>query len=85
MQLMCQNRLDMAEIETRFGIDFETYFQEALLALKPLQADGLLTIQNRQIEFSPLGRIFSRNIAMPFDAYLKQQTQTQKPLFSKTL
>lgn len=85
MQLMCQNRLDVSEIEARFGIDFDAYFHEALHALKPLQADGLLTIHNRQIEFSPLGRIFSRNIAMPFDAYLKDQTQTQKPLFSKTL
>ena len=86
MQLMCQNRLDFASIDARFGIHFETHFAEALNALKPLEADGLLTIENRRIEFSPLGRIFSRNIAMPFDAYLQGQIAgTQKPLFSKTL
>jgi oxygen-independent coproporphyrinogen-3 oxidase len=86
MQLMCQNRLDFASIDARFGIHFETHFAEALNALKPLEADGLLTIKHRRIEFSPLGRIFSRNIAMPFDAYLHGQIAgTQKPLFSKTL
>jgi oxygen-independent coproporphyrinogen-3 oxidase len=86
MQLMCQNRLDFASIDARFKITFETYFADALEALKPLEADGLLTIKHRRIEFSPLGRIFSRNIAMPFDAYLQGQiASTQKPLFSKTL
>jgi oxygen-independent coproporphyrinogen-3 oxidase len=86
MQLMCQNRLDFASIDAQFGITFETHFAEALNALKPLEADGLLSIKHRRIEFSPLGRIFSRNIAMPFDAYLQGQIAgTQKPLFSKTL
>ena len=86
MQLMCQNRLDFASIDAQFGITFETHFAEALNALKPLEADGLLSIKHRRIEFSPLGRIFSRNIAMPFDAYLQGQiASTQKPLFSKTL
>ena len=86
MQLMCQNRLDFASIDAQFKIHFENYFADALEALKALEADGLLSIQNRVIEFSPLGRIFSRNIAMPFDAYFKGQSSgTQKPLFSKTL
>ncbi len=86
MQLMCQNRLDFASIDAQFKITFESYFADALEALEPLEADGLLSIENRRIEFSPLGRIFSRNIAMPFDAYLQAQVSgSQKPLFSKTL
>jgi oxygen-independent coproporphyrinogen-3 oxidase len=31
------------------------------------------------------GRIFLRNIAMPFDAYLHQQSVEIKPRYSKTL
>jgi len=83
-RLMCDNRLDMASIDAQFDITFEDYFKEPLAQMTLLIEDGLLTIENRRMEFSPLGRIFSRNIAMPFDAYLQEQRK-KKNLFSKTL
>lgn len=89
-RLMCDNRLNFESIEQQFGIVFDTYFADALEGLKPLLADGLATLEADVLEFTPLGRIFSRNIAMCFDAYLPQPNQTntaEKPtaLFSKTL
>ena len=43
-----------------------------------------LTLNDARIEVAPLGRIFIRNIAMAFDAYLSK-TEARKQTFSKTL
>jgi oxygen-independent coproporphyrinogen III oxidase len=84
MEVMCMNRLRYADIQTAFGVDVPTYFEEAIRALAPLAEDGLCIITPEGIELTPLGRIFSRNIAMAFDGYLKPATEG-KPLYSKTL
>ena len=36
-----------------------------------------------EVRATPLGRIFLRNLAMPFDAYLA--APSEKPVFSRTL
>jgi oxygen-independent coproporphyrinogen-3 oxidase len=46
--------------------------------------DGLLTLTEAGFTVTPLGRLFSRNIAMPFDAYLPAMSG-DKPTFSKTV
>jgi oxygen-independent coproporphyrinogen III oxidase len=82
---MCLNRLNFEEIERAFQIDVPTYFQDALQALEPLMQDGLLERHAAGLEFTPLGRMFSRNIAMPFDAYLPAPVSGQASRFSRTL
>ena len=69
-QLMCQGRVDLADIEARYGVDFRAYFQEALERLQPLVADGLLVIEPAALTVTPGGRFLLRSIAMCFDAYL---------------
>jgi oxygen-independent coproporphyrinogen-3 oxidase len=32
-----------------------------------------------------IGRLFVRNVAMPFDAYLEKQRMAKKPMFSRTV
>jgi oxygen-independent coproporphyrinogen-3 oxidase len=81
--LLCHGIVVRDEIEERFGIDFEAEFGPALEALAPCVADGLVTIDAREIRATPLGRIFLRNLAMPFDAYLG--TSAERPVFSRTL
>jgi oxygen-independent coproporphyrinogen-3 oxidase len=81
--LLCHGVVVRAEIEARYGIRFETEFASALEALAPCAADGLVTVDAREIRATPLGRIFLRNLAMPFDAYLGQPAE--KPVFSRTL
>ena len=44
-----------------------------------------MELTNDEIRVTLLGRIFIRNVAMPFDRYLKEQQMDKKPLFSKTL
>jgi oxygen-independent coproporphyrinogen-3 oxidase len=43
-RLMCLGKVDMAAVERRYGIDFASYFSEALERLHPLVADGLATV-----------------------------------------
>jgi oxygen-independent coproporphyrinogen-3 oxidase len=84
-RLMCHCVLYFREIEQEFGIEFQSYFAEALDALRQPEDDGLVRVHGDRIEVRPLGRIFLRNLAMPFDAYLARQREGEKPVFSKTL
>ncbi|MBX7489954.1 oxygen-independent coproporphyrinogen III oxidase [Helicobacter turcicus] len=84
MQLMSNFKLDFHTIETQFNIHFKSYFADAFEALKPLEYAGLIYIDENGIAVSQTGTLLIRNIAMPFDAYLKRLGTNQK-VFSKTI
>jgi len=84
MELMSNFKLDIPRFEQTYGVKFGTYFADALEALKPFEADELLTITPTSIECSPTGTLLIRNIAMPFDAYMKRHATSDKA-FSKTV
>lgn len=87
-QLMCNGHLDLAEVERRFGISFGEYFSSELAELTgPASpaADGLVQVDGRAIDVTPLGRVFVRNVCMPFDRYLRARTSGPKPVFSRTV
>jgi oxygen-independent coproporphyrinogen-3 oxidase len=81
-RLMCHFVLYKAEIEDLYGIRFDETFAPALEDLKPMEADGLVSLFPDRIEVHPLGRLLIRNIAMPFDAYLRKGEQKR---FSRTV
>jgi oxygen-independent coproporphyrinogen III oxidase len=81
--LLCHGVVVKREIEERFGIRFDETFAEAIARLAGPAEDGLVTLSRGEIRATPLGRIFLRNLAMPFDAYLEETPQ--KPVFSRTL
>ena len=81
--LLCHGVVVFREIEAAFGVDFHRYFAGALEGLAGCVADGLVEISASEIRATPLGRIFLRNLAMAFDAYLP--AQMEKPVFSRTL
>jgi oxygen-independent coproporphyrinogen III oxidase len=85
-ELLCQGQVSFAKYPT---VEMETYFGKELKALKAASEDGLLTFTCSGLELTPLGRIFSRNVAMQFDAYLQGQQADHDakglPLFSKTV
>ncbi|MDH5737673.1 MAG: oxygen-independent coproporphyrinogen III oxidase, partial [Gammaproteobacteria bacterium] len=83
MQLICQFELDYDAFDQRFNFSFEQYFANEIRALNDLALDGLLSIDNRHIKISPVGRLLSRNICMIFDRYINQQTDNQR--FSKAI
>jgi oxygen-independent coproporphyrinogen-3 oxidase len=81
--ILCHGVVSKPAIEKEFSIPFDEIFADALEGLEPLAADGLVELSAPEIRATPLGRIFLRNIAMPFDAYLT--AAPGKPVFSKTL
>lgn len=83
MTIMCQFHLDIPSIERRYEIEFADYFADALEALRPLEEDGLLRIGADRLDVTESGQLLVRNIAMPFDRYLKNSTTT--PTYSKTI
>jgi oxygen-independent coproporphyrinogen-3 oxidase len=84
MELMSNFKLDIPRFEGLYGVKFAEYFADAIEALKPFEADELLTITPTSIECSPTGTLLIRNIAMPFDAYMKRHASSDKA-FSKTV
>jgi oxygen-independent coproporphyrinogen-3 oxidase len=86
--LMCNNFVDIRDVEARFGIRFERYFADALAALRGPESperDGLVTLTPDAITVAPLGRTFVRNICMPFDRYLQGRLGGPTPVFSRTV
>jgi oxygen-independent coproporphyrinogen-3 oxidase len=86
--LMCNFRVDVHEVEARFGIDFASYFAEELTELRAAGSpatDGLVTIDDARIDITPIGRLFVRNVCMVFDRYLRARTAGSKPVFSRTV
>ncbi len=81
--ILCHGVVSKQEIEREFSIRFDETFADALERLEPLAEDGLVELSAGEIRATALGRIFLRNIAMPFDAYLA--AAPEKPVFSRTL
>ena len=83
-RLLCHTVIPKKEINTEFGIEFDSYFEPELQRLEMPQADGLILLSKDEIRATWLGRIFIRNLAMIFDPYLEKQKLNAQPLFSKT-
>ncbi|MCX6904680.1 MAG: oxygen-independent coproporphyrinogen III oxidase [Verrucomicrobia bacterium] len=82
MRLMCDLGLDYPAMSRALDLDFPQYFAKELASLTDLEADGLLQRSAEGFAVSELGRLFIRNIAMRFDAYLAQEKEKR---YSKTL
>jgi len=76
-QLMCQGIINLPQIEKRFDVAFSDYFAPELQALTEMADDGLVSVDRESITVQPLGRLLMRNIAMVFDAYMKQAARQQ--------
>jgi oxygen-independent coproporphyrinogen-3 oxidase len=69
-QLMCRFVLRFDEYRNRFGQDFQTQFKNEIHLLQSFKEEGILTVDEKAITVTDLGRLFIRNVAMIFDAYL---------------
>lgn len=81
--LLCHGVVVKPEVEREFQIVFDETFAGALERLRPCAEDGLVELLPGEVRATPLGRVFLRNLAMPFDAYLESAPTT--PVFSRTL
>ena len=80
-KLMCHDRLRVSDFENTHGICFNSYFQNELENLTPLVADGLVCIDDGNIEITDSGRLLMRNVAMVFDRHLSEGQAS----YSKTI
>lgn len=71
--LMCNGFIDLNEHRDRYA--------DELAALAPLVEDGLVEFSEDRVMVTSLGRIFVRNVAMTFDAYLDKSNAR----FSRTI
>ena len=83
MKIMCDFELKFDDIEKKFDIRFEDYFNYGLQHLSEFVEDGLVEISNRKITVSEMGRFLIRNIAMNFDGYIERKEDKAK--YSRTI
>ncbi|MCS3434100.1 oxygen-independent coproporphyrinogen III oxidase [Klebsiella sp. BIGb0407] len=81
--LICNFRLNFADIEQLWDITAKDYFAEDLQLLAPLAKDGLVTMTEQGIQVTGKGRLLIRNICMCFDVYLRQKARLQQ--FSRVI
>ncbi len=81
MCIMSNFYLHKPEIEEKYHINFDEYFAQELDALKPLEADGLVTLSSKHIQVTEIGRLLVRNVAVVFDIY----HHVQDKQFSRTI
>ncbi len=85
-KVMCEGRISARALRERFGADFFADYSACLDRLRPLADDGLVEISGDfDLTVRPVGRVFLRNVAMAFDAYLEGETRPAKRLFSQTV
>jgi oxygen-independent coproporphyrinogen III oxidase len=83
-RVMCLLRLDLREVEAKFGKASRDAIESDLRAgVKELQDDGLVTFDGSLLRVTPLGQLLVRNVAMLFDAYLKKGASRSQ--FSRTV
>ncbi len=83
MGLACQGVVDRADVERRWGIDFDRYFAGEIASLAGMADDGLIAFDNRCIRVLTPGMLLLRNICMNFDHYLRQSDTQQR--FSRAI
>jgi oxygen-independent coproporphyrinogen-3 oxidase len=82
MRLMCDLEIDYATLSAQTGVNVPEYFANEIGSLTDLETDGLVQRSATGLKITSAGRLFIRNVAMRFDAYLPQTAERR---FSKTV
>ncbi len=82
MRLMCDLSLNFEAMSLELGVDFADHFSRELASLADFEADGLIIRSELGLEATEFTRLFIRNLAMRFDAYMPQAVGR---MFSKTI
>jgi oxygen-independent coproporphyrinogen-3 oxidase len=82
-QLMCHDGLRINDFDNAHGISFKSYFEDELASLAPLVDDGLVQVNDDEIEITASGKLLMRSVAMVFDRYLNKEQNDGR--FSKAI
>ncbi|MBI5154199.1 oxygen-independent coproporphyrinogen III oxidase [Candidatus Poribacteria bacterium] len=83
-EIMCNGVLHFDADTGVDGVDLGALALEERERLEPLEEDGLIEVGEDALHVTPKGRVFLRNIAVVFDAYLKKAS-AGKPMFSRAV
>ncbi len=83
MALMCQGQVSFESIELAYLLEFRNYFAPEIEALHQLADQGLVTLDETDIQVTAMGWFFVRAVAMVFDRYL--QADRTRARFSKII
>ncbi len=82
-RLMGSFQVRWDELKAKWDVDGPTHFAEALAELKAEVPLGTVELRQEGVFVTELGKRFVRNLAMPFDAYLKRLSPNTA--FSRTV
>jgi oxygen-independent coproporphyrinogen-3 oxidase len=82
-RLMCDFELDFSSIEKKYDINFDEYFKWGLSNLDGMIEDNLISLENRVLKVTQMGRLLIRNIAINFDGYIERKEDTAR--YSRTV
>ncbi|WP_224784830.1 oxygen-independent coproporphyrinogen III oxidase [Marinihelvus fidelis] len=77
MRLLCDLELDIGAFESRWKLDFDDYFADALPAWRNFDREGLADREGRRLKITDQGRLVSRALVQVFDAHI-QATEPAK-------
>lgn len=83
MAIMCQGELHYESIELAYLINFKEYFATELEALKELEKNGMVMLEESSLQVTDFGWFFVRAVGMIFDRHL--QTDRNRARFSKII
>lgn len=83
MAIMCQGALQYEAIELAYMLDFKSYFAEEMAALKALEKNDMVVLEEDGLQVTDTGWFFVRAVAMVFDRHL--QSDRNRARFSKIL
>ena len=85
-RVMCLLRLDLSEVEARFGLPARRAIEASMQpGLPELVKDGLVTFDGTLLRVTSVGQLLVRNVAMMFDAYLPKRAGEKQQTFSRTV
>jgi oxygen-independent coproporphyrinogen-3 oxidase len=84
-RILCDFHADAEDFERRFDEPMWRRFSAARSDLVPLAEDGLVQVDDRGVAVTPLGRLFVRNIALPFDERLRADRERAGRVYSRTV
>lgn len=70
MEIICNNKLEIAEIERAHGIVFQDYFKSEMAVIAQYATEGLVEQKSYGFRVTPRGHLVVRKICMVFDHYL---------------
>ena len=91
MELLCNLKLSFQDVQGKFNIRPIDYFKAEFSLLEEMVSDGLLTVSEKGMTVSSLGRLLIRNIGMVFDKYYqdarhpRESGDRTQPIYSRTI